>query len=138
MRRQFAVRRKLVADGDMQTAYSCAALFLFSPRYASKNPQRVSAWVERLAALPAEPEIALKRIDMIMAHDAYARLGDIRRPVLVVCGGDDFCTPPHMSEEIAATIPGAELKILPGAGHFVYIEQEQGFFDTVQAFVGRH
>jgi aminoacrylate hydrolase len=138
MRRQFAVRRKLVADGDMQTAYSCAALFLFSPRYASKNPQRVSAWVERLAALPAEPEIAVKRIDMIMAHDAYARLGDIRRPVLVVCGGDDFCTPPHMSEEIADAIPGAELKILPGAGHFVYIEQEQGFFDTVQAFVGRH
>jgi pimeloyl-ACP methyl ester carboxylesterase len=43
-----------------------------------------------------------------------------------------------MSEEIAHAIPGAELTVLPGAGHFVYIEQEQRFFDTVRAFVGRH
>jgi aminoacrylate hydrolase len=138
MRRQFALRRKLAADGDMQTTYSCAALFLFSPRYASENPQRVAAWIDRAAALPPEREVALRRIDMIMAHDAFARLGDIRPPVLVVCGSDDFCTPLHMSEEIADAIPGAELKILPGAGHFVYIEQEQRFFDAVRAFVGRH
>jgi aminoacrylate hydrolase len=138
MRRQFALRRKLVALGDMQTAYSCAALFLFSPRYASENPQRVAAWVDRAAAQPSEPEIAVQRIDMIMAHDALTRLGEIRQPVLVVCGGDDFCTPPHLSEEIAGAIPKAELKVLPGAGHFVYIEQEQRFFDTVRAFVGRH
>ena len=138
MRHQFALRRKLVALGDMQTAYSCAALFLFSPRYASENPQRVAAWADRAAAQPGEPEIALKRIDMIMAHDAFARLGDIRQPVLVVCGSDDFCTPLHMSEEIAGAIPKAELKVLPGAGHFVYIEQEQRYFDTVRAFVRRH
>jgi aminoacrylate hydrolase len=138
MRRQFALRRKVAAAGDMQTAFSCAALFLFSPRYASENPQRVAAWVERAAAQPGEPEIAVKRIDMIMAHDALARLGDIRQPVLVVCGSDDFCTPLHMSKEIARAIPGAELKVLPGAGHFVYLEQEHRFFDTVRAFVGRH
>jgi len=138
MRRQFALRRRLVAQGDMQTAYSCAALFLFSPRYASEHPQRVTAWVDRAAALPGEPEIAVKRIDMIMAHDALARLGEIRKPVLVICGSDDFCTPPHLSEDIAAAIPGAELKVLPGAGHFVYIEQEQRFFETVRAFVAQH
>ncbi len=138
MRRQFALRRKLVAAGDMQAAYNCAALFLFSPRYADENPQRVAAWIERAAALPGEPEIALKRIDMIMAHDAFARLGEIRQPILVLCGSADFCTPLHMSEEIAGAIPMAELKVLPGAGHFVYIEQEQRFFDAVRAFVGRH
>jgi aminoacrylate hydrolase len=137
MQRQFALRRKLTAAGDMQTAYSCAALFLFSPRYASENPQRVAAWIGRAAALPPEPEIALKRIDMIMAHDAFARLGEIGQPVLAICGADDFCTPLHLSEEVAGAIPRAELKVLPGAGHFVYIEQEQRFFDTVRAFVAR-
>jgi aminoacrylate hydrolase len=138
MQRQFALRRNLAAAGDMQPAYSCAALFLFSPRYASEHPKRVAAWIDRLAALPPETEIAIKRVDMIMAHDAFARLGQIRQPVLVVCGSDDFCTPLYLSEEIAGAIPGAELKVLPGAGHFVYIEQEQRFFDTVRAFVGRH
>jgi aminoacrylate hydrolase len=137
MRRQFALRRKLMAESDMQTAHGCAALFLFSPRYASQNPERVAAWIDRVAAQPPERAIALQRIDMIMAHDAFARLGEIRRPVLVICGDDDFCTPLHMSEEIAQAIPGAELTVLPG-GHFIYVEQEQGFFDAVRAFIGRH
>lgn len=138
MRRQFALRRKLIAEGDMQMACNCAALFLFSPRYARDNPQRVAAWIDRTAGLPPEPDIAVKRIDMIMAHDAFARLGEIRQPVLVLCGDDDFCTPLHLSEDIAGAVHSAELKVLHGAGHFVYVEQEQCFFDTVRAFVGRH
>jgi aminoacrylate hydrolase len=138
MRRQFALRRKLAAEADMRTVYDCAALFLFSPRYASQHPERVAAWIDRVAALPPERDISLQRIDMIMAHDAFARLGDIRRPVLVICGVDDFCTPPHMSEDIARAIPAAELDVLPGAGHFIYVEQERRFFDAVRAFIGRH
>jgi aminoacrylate hydrolase len=137
MRRQFALRRQLTADSDMRTAYGCAALFLFSPRYASENPQRVAAWIDRLAALPPERGIAVKRIDMIMAHDAHARLGSIRRPVLVICGEQDICTPAYMSEDIARAIPGAELLMLPGGGHFIYVEQEQRFFDAVRAFIDR-
>ena len=138
MRRQFALRRKLAAEADMQTAAGCAALFLFSPRYASRNPQIVAAWIERAAAQRAEREIAVARIDMIMAHDALARLPGIRQPTLVVCGDDDFCVPLYLSEEIAQAMNGAELAVVPEAGHFVYLEQEQRFFDTVRAFIGRH
>jgi aminoacrylate hydrolase len=138
MRRQFALRRQLMAEADMRTAYGCGALFLFSPHYAAENPQRVAAWIDRVAALPPERDIALTRIDMIMAHDVFARLGDIRKPVLVICGSDDFCTPLHMSEDIAQAIPGAELLVLAGGGHFIYVEQEQAFFDAVRALIGRH
>ncbi|QBD81078.1 hypothetical protein EPA93_35950 [Ktedonosporobacter rubrisoli] len=81
-----------------------------------EHPDRVAAWIERAAAYPIEPEdgeIALKRIDMIMAHDTLLRLGEMRQPTLVLCGGQDFCTPLPLSEEIAHAIPGAELVVVP-------------------------
>lgn len=135
--REFALRRKLMAESDLHTVYSCYALFLFSPRYARENPEWVTAWIDWVAAQPPEREIALKRIDMIMEHDALARLGAIRQPALIVCGDSDFCTPLQLSEEIAAGIPGSEMAILPG-GHFIHLEQEERFFRTVCDFIGRH
>ncbi len=138
LRREFALRRKLVAEADMRTVYTCYALFLFSPHYASRNAKQIDAWIDRIAVLPPEREIAVKRIDMIMAHDAFARLGDIRQPVFVICGDQDFCTPLYLSEEIAQATPGAELTVLPGGGHFIHMEQEERFFSKVCAFIDRH
>ncbi|MGD0220830.1 MAG: alpha/beta fold hydrolase [Terriglobia bacterium] len=138
LRREFALRRKLMAEADAHTIYNCYALFLFSPKFASDYPDGVAQWVERAAALPPEREIALKRIDMIMAHDVFARLDSIRQPTLVVCGDRDFCTPPHLSEEIARAVPGAGLVLFPGSGHFIHVEQEERFFETVRTFVDRH
>jgi aminoacrylate hydrolase len=134
MRREFDLRRKLMAEADMHTLYTCYALFLFSPRYTRVNPKRVEAWVERLAANTPEREVSLKRIDMIMAHDASDRLGDIRKPTLVIGGDQDFCTPPQLSEELVAGIPGAERVLLSG-GHMIHDEDEAGFFDAVRAFI---
>jgi aminoacrylate hydrolase len=141
VRREFEVRRKLLAESDMRTVFSCYALFLFSPKYTRENPERVAAWVERTSAQPIGPadrEIALKRIDMIAAHDALPRLGEIRHPALIVCGDHDFCTPLPLSEEIAHAIPGSEFVVLPGAGHLIEHEREDEFFQTVSSFIGRH
>lgn len=138
VRREFAIRRKLMAEADLETAMSAYALFLFSPRYAREHPEAVEAWVKRAASAPADREIALARIDMIMAHDARARLGALAQPALVICGDADFCTPLPNSEELAGLIPGAELAILRGGGHFIHHEMEQLFFDTVRAFLVRH
>jgi aminoacrylate hydrolase len=138
LKRQFALRRKLMAEADMNTVYACYVMFLFAPDYVSRNEHAVAAWIERVAALPPEREIALKRIDMILAHDALSRLRAIRQPVLVLCGDKDFCTPVHLSEEIAQAIAGAEFVVLPGGGHFIHFEQEQRFFETVAHFLKQH
>lgn len=137
-RRQFTVRRKLIMDADLYNALSCSVLFLFAPEYASKHPERVEEWVTGAVAQTDDREISAKRIDMILAHDCSQHLRSIRQPVLVICGDQDFCTPLYLSEEIARDIPGAELVVLPGAGHLVYLEQEDRFFQTVRAFIGRH
>jgi aminoacrylate hydrolase len=138
MHREFKLRRMLMAEADMTTVYNCYALFLFAPEYASRNPEVIATWIARAAAPRPEREVALKRIDMIMAHDALARLGAIRQPTLVVCGDHDFCTPLHHSKQIAKAIPGAELAILQGGGHMIHHEQQEQFFERVRAFVNRH
>jgi aminoacrylate hydrolase len=137
LRREFELRRKLMADADLHTVYTCYALFLFSPRFTRENPERVSAWVDRCASGTPEREVALKRIDMIMAHDALVRLGQVRKPTLVIGGDQDFCTPPHLSDELVAGILGAERVVLPG-GHMIHEERADLFFDAVRAFIELH
>ena len=119
----------------MQTVYDCYALFLFGARYSRENAERVKAWIDRVVSLPPDREVSVRRIDMIMAHNVLARLGDIRQPTLVICGDNDFCTPLPQSEEIAQAIAGSQLIVLPGGGHLIHFEQEDLFSGYVRYFI---
>lgn len=55
--------------------------------------------------------------------DSRPGLAAIDVPVLVIGGAQDRLTPPALSEEIAAGIPGARLEILDPAGHLTPLEQ---------------
>ena len=55
--------------------------------------------------------------------DFRSNLGGIRAHTLVMCGAEDRATPPARAEEIARGISGAELLMIPGAGHLSAIEQ---------------
>jgi aminoacrylate hydrolase len=139
-RREFEVRRKMAVEWDRPSLFSGYSIFLFSPRYTREHPERVSAWIERATAHPTQPkdhEIALKRIDMIMAHDALSRLCEIGQPTLVLCGEHNFCTPLALSEEIAQTVPGAEFVVFEDAGELVELEKEEEFFQVVSSFIAR-
>ncbi|MGB7436035.1 MAG: alpha/beta hydrolase [Candidatus Acidiferrum sp.] len=139
--REFAVRRKMAAEWDRHSLFSAYALFLFCPRFTREHPDQVAAWIDQVAGHPAGPEdreIALKRIDMIMNHDALPRLGNIRQPSLVLCGSHNFCTPLPLSEEIARGIPGAELVVIQDAGELTELEKPEDFFRIVGSFIARH
>jgi len=55
--------------------------------------------------------------------DSRPELGGIGVPTLVASGEADHLTPRDRSEEIAAAIPGAELRIIPGSGHLPTMEE---------------
>jgi 3-oxoadipate enol-lactonase len=74
---------------------------------------------------------------------AYAavRDADLRRPIatislptLVIAGRDDTVTLASHSEQIAATIPGAKLLVLP-AVHMTNIERPAAFMKAVLEFL---
>ena len=136
--REFQVRRKMAELWNRPDFFAGYSLFLFSPRYTREHPERVQAWIDRGSSHPEQPgdrEIGLKRIDMIVAHDTFSRLGDIRQPTLVVCGDHNFCTPLPLSEELAQSIPGARLVVFAEGGELIELEQDTKYFDVVAGFL---
>ena len=56
-------------------------------------------------------------------ESVHHQLGRIRAPTLVLVGEEDRATPPFRARRIAAGIPGAQLEIIPGAGHLCTVEE---------------
>jgi pimeloyl-ACP methyl ester carboxylesterase len=86
---------------------------------------------------------SMSRVDPMVFHgdlsacdglDLTGTTGSIRVPTLVVCGDDDKMTPPSLSEFLQDTIPGAKLARIPGAGHFVMMENPEGFNEAISEF----
>jgi len=67
--------------------------------------------------------------------DAMARLGSIRAPVLVVSAEDDRLTPPKYGLFLEKSIPGAVLRQIADAGHFVPVEKPQAVNAAITAFL---
>ncbi|RBO90956.1 hypothetical protein DFR47_11151 [Pseudochrobactrum asaccharolyticum] len=97
-------------------------------------------WIDRAVNNPEQPgdrEIAIQRINMLIAHDTLEHLPRISQPSLVICGELNLCTPLPLSEELARGIPNAELVILKEAGELIDIEKPDEFYETVSSFVAR-
>ena len=135
IRREFSVLRSLMAHADMETVYAAFAMTLFAPEYAVENPEVLATWIDRAAQMPEEREIAIKRMEMVMAHDELARLGAVRHRTCIICGDQDVCTPLSFSQQMADAIPASELHILDGGGHLIHMEQENRYFETVSSFI---
>ena len=56
-------------------------------------------------------------------HDQTETLRRADTPCLVMCGRDDRLCSVERHEEIAALVPGAELRVIPDAGHLSVLEQ---------------
>src|SRR5438105_2021970 len=83
--------------------------------------------------------IAEGAVAVIVAADDRLR-GELTRldvPTLVVVGTQDILTPLADAEELAELIPGAELVVIPRAGHGVMGEQPRAFNRAVLEFLGR-
>lgn len=74
---------------------------------------------------------------MKLREDATTWLAAITCPTLVICGAEDVLTPPADSEVLAAGIPGAELVVIPGAGHLSNLESPMKFTESLHRFLGR-
>ena len=75
----------------------------------------------------------LTQAESCVTHDAYAQLGCIACPTLVIGGTEDRIVTGAASEEIAAQIPGAELFLYEGLSHGLY-EEAPDFLARVAAF----
>jgi pimeloyl-ACP methyl ester carboxylesterase len=63
------------------------------------------------------------------------RIGELRRPTLVITGEDDRVVPPADSARLAEEIAGAELVTVSGAGHIPHEEAPDAFVNAVYRFL---
>jgi pimeloyl-ACP methyl ester carboxylesterase len=71
-------------------------------------------------------EAFLRQMKAIMGRlDSRPSLGAIACPTLVLVGEGDELTPPALSRETAAAIPGARLVVVPDCGHLSTLERPQ-------------
>lgn len=87
-----------------------------------------------LFTLRPEPMIFAGRT-LLNGWSVMDRLGEIRVPVLVMAGRDDFIFPPEATGELASRIPNAKLQLIDGAGHNPQSEQPDAVLSAVRAFL---
>jgi pimeloyl-ACP methyl ester carboxylesterase len=99
---------------------------LHFPQFVHKK-RRDDAVLKRVVELMAEdtgPEAYIRQQKAIMGRaDWRGFLPSISCPTVVIVGEDDEMTPPKLSEEITAGIPGARLVVVRDSGHLTTLER---------------
>lgn len=97
----------------------------FTAGYEQRDPGARPLVAAMLGATDAEGYAAC--CEAIAAMDQRADVAAIEAPTLVIAGAGDPVTPPAMALELASSIPGAALVVLPGAAHLANIEATGAF-----------
>jgi 3-oxoadipate enol-lactonase len=103
--------------------------------YTRRYHPEVEAGIRRMIATATPSGIAAASRGMAQRPDLTHLLSTISCPTLVVVGELDAVTPPDMTREYAAKIPGAQIAIIPHAGHLSNLEQPENFFEVVRSFL---
>jgi proline iminopeptidase len=74
---------------------------------------------------------------VIFEHfDLRPLLPRLTMPTLVITGSEDFVTDPHVAAEDFATIPAAQIFVVDGAGHMLFVDAPEAFRTAVLSFLG--
>ena len=87
--------------------------------------QRALDWLRGDAGQVDSLWAALAQLAAVVRHGPGERLRALRAPTLVLSGDADRVVPVENAHRLAALIPGARLKVLPGAGHAFPLEREE-------------
>ena len=124
---------------DPQRTYRTLAVDTFSGRFLEQNAGLLEAGEARLAECPPDFLPAFARlVRAFQKLDARPLLARIASPTLVVCAEHDSLKPPHYSREIADGIQGAELVVVPDAGHAVVLEKPDVVNTLLLGFLAKH
>ena len=106
---------------------------LFAPDFQAKNPELMAD--RRAAFLKTDPEVFRAACAQLAELDLRSELRKVKVPALVVAGEEDEATPPAMSHELAAGLPDAQLKIIPGCAHVPQLQAPEIFLRTIGDFL---
>jgi pimeloyl-ACP methyl ester carboxylesterase len=123
---QSAGRRKMVAQARAVGFERFCALGADALTHPSrKGDPELNATSMRMGLAVGLEAFARQTEAVIGRADSRPLLASIKVPTVIVVGDTDPLTPAALSEEMAATIPGATLVIAPTCGHVVTLERPE-------------
>jgi pimeloyl-ACP methyl ester carboxylesterase len=108
----------------------------WSPTTVRRRPEVIRD--HRREALSTDPDAYARAAVATSLFDAAGQLDQIRVPTLVLTGDHDVLVPRAYGEALRTGIAGAEMMVVPDAGHLCTIEQPQVVTRTVAAFLERY
>lgn len=107
------------------------------PFYFANYGEAEQAYLDTLRdETPNADTLLLFNKEIFESFDLRPELALITAPTLVVTGELDFITGPVCADEIADGIAGSEKVILPGTGHFIFVESPEVFRSAALGFLG--
>jgi 3-oxoadipate enol-lactonase len=117
----------------LQAITDVAMRRLFAPEFQARHPDLMRD--RREAFLRTDPEVFRAACDALAELDLRPELGKVTAPVLVLVGEHDEATPPPMSQELAAGLPNARLKIILGCAHVPQLQSPEIFLEAIGDFL---
>ena len=123
---------ELAKKGDHTALMDSNVRKIYTDAYYRRNKWLIP--IMGAVTKPRSYDRFLRQAESCLTHYSYDRLPLIRAQTLVLGGEEDNCLGGEASREIAAKIPGAELKMYPGQGHGLY-EEVKDFNRTLLEFL---
>jgi 3-oxoadipate enol-lactonase len=130
-------RWRLAAEGgDGPRFFRAIYADIYSEAYLAANPALAALGEQRYAAF----DLAAGRrlIESFQAFDVRGELPKITTPTCVVAAEGDTLKPRRYSEQIQQAIAGAELHVIPQAGHAVMLERPAELVTVILGFLAQH
>jgi pimeloyl-ACP methyl ester carboxylesterase len=86
---------------------------------------------------PTPIETAMRQMAAVQAFDSFDRLPQLKAPTLVLHGDRDVLVPIANAHVLKKRIPGAELRIVGGAGHLFTFEFPEESAAAVVEFLAK-
>jgi 3-oxoadipate enol-lactonase len=129
----FAMMAQRVEQGGMAAVVEVALQRMFPEDFLQAHPEIAAE--RRASLLRANPAHFAASCRALARLDLRAEVKNIRNPTLVMVGLRDTATPPMLSKDLAANIPGAKLVELPHCGHSPHIQDPEGFWNLLKPFL---
>jgi proline iminopeptidase len=123
--------------GDFETDAELGELALREfPFYFASYGDTERAYLESLRDdVPNADTLRYFNQEIFPTFDLRPQLEQITAPTLVVTGELDFITGPICANEIAQGLRDARKVLIPGSGHFVFVETPEAFRQVVLDFL---
>jgi pimeloyl-ACP methyl ester carboxylesterase len=97
-------------------------------------PPETARWLQEILAANDKTRM-VAAVEAMKAFDSRPWLHQITCPTLVIAGAEDTAVPLAHADMLAQGIPGAQLRVVDGAGHTLIWTHTDIFVQAVQAFL---